>query len=280
MQGLRAWRCGAAWALPMALLVVAGPAAAVGRVEAVALGVSDLQSGPTALLATAISGGFAATTNRLASATSATVVGGSYPPSLGVSTLSSSDFTVVGLDDVTALTFHWTFSASRTWDPNNTVFNVYMNVGLTAPGFIDYVGWGISYVDYAPVFGDFAGILTAPFGVSAAGVGFVNGLPVGDWSGQGSRDATITMQGAQTGVAGNFGASISSGNAGDLSAQHQLVLSALTVPAGTTIAPGGAWLQLDNGQQIPIAGAVPEPQAWAMLGLGLLLLGRRLRSRA
>lgn len=267
---------------PAAVLVatwcgLVAPAVAVGRVEAVALGVSDLQSGPTALLAAASSGTFSASTSRVDSSTSAAVVGGSYPPSLGVSTLTSSDFTVLGLDNLTPLTFHWTFTAARTWHPDNTVFHVNMAVGLTAPGFIDNVGWGISYVDYPPAFGDFAGTLVAPFGVAAAGVGYSNGLPVGDWNGQGSRDVTITMLWAITGGTGNFGASIESGNAGDLAAQHHIGLSGLSVPAGTLIAPGGAWLLLDNGQQLPIATAVPEPQTWLLLGAGLLWLGRRRR---
>lgn len=222
-------------------------------------------------------GTFSASTNRVDSSTSAAIVGGSYPPSLDVSTLTGSDFTVLGLDNLTPLTFHWTFSAARSWNPDNTVFHVNMGVAVTAPGFIDNVSWGISYADYVPAFGDFAGTREAPFGVAAARVGFTNGLPVGNWNGQCSRDVTITMLWATTGSTGNFGASIGSGNAGELAAQHHIGLSGLTVPAGTLIAPGGAWLRLDNGLQIPIAAAVPEPQTWLLLGAGLLWLGRRRR---
>ena len=273
--GFRLRAAAAAAALGM---LAASPVQALGTVEAVVAGASDLQSGPTALLASASAGGLSASTSRLDSITNAAVLS-NYPPSLQASTSTRSDFTVVGLPDVTALTFQWAFSASRVWNPDNTVFSAGMSVGVTAPGFIDSVGWGISYVDYAPAFGDFAGTLTAPFGVSAAGSGFANSLPAGLWDGQGQRTVGITMAWAQSGVSGNFGADISTGNAGELTAQHRIEFKGLTVPAGTVVSAGGAWLTLDNGQQIPIT-VVPEPQTWVLLLAGLMLVAPRLRRRS
>ena len=87
---------------------------------------------------------------------------------------------------------------------------------------------------------------------------------------------------AQAGATGNFAASINSGPAAVASVQQQTMWSGLTVPFGTVFAPG-AWLQFDNGQQIATAAAVLSPQAWALLALGLVMVGlgrpRRARSQ-
>ena len=188
-----------------------------------------------------------------------------------------SAIVVIYLNTLTPLTFVWQFTGSRSWNPDNAAVSIGMGVGLQSAGFIDNVGWGISYVDAPPSFGDFAGVLSSPFGVSAAGVGFSNVLPVGDWNGLGSRQVSSTMQWALTDTTGSFSLDVNGGMVGDVLGSNTLTLIGLTVPVGTVLANSGAFLLLDNGVRLRIT-AVPEPQAWALLAVGLALVGFRRRA--
>ena len=274
-------RLGFAVILAAGVGVLAVPARAAGRVEAIAGPVSDVQDGPAAVSATAVFAGLAAQAQRVDISTQGNAAGGFFTgPNQPVRAYTASEFTVHGLDTATALTFYWRFEAARSWDINNAAYSVTMTASLTAPGFIDNLGWGISYVDGPPALGDFAGVLSNPFGTSMAGLGFSNVLPVGIWDGQGTRDASTTMDGAITGGTGSFALLLQSGIAGDVLSQHRLRLSGLTVADSTALAPLGAHLLLDDGSRIAITAAVPEPQAWALLAAGLGLLALRLRRRA
>ena len=280
-------RCAKSLALPvfaamLACLVV--PSAQAGHVEAIAASASDIQDGPTAFSASAVDAGFSANTTRTAGLTTTNISGQFFTAlRVPVRAVSWSEFTVEGLASLTPLTFVWDFTASRSWNPDNASVGTGMTVGLTAPGFIDYVRWGISYVDGPVPLGDFAGTLTAGFAVAAAGGGFSNVLPLGDWDGQGTRTVAITMDSALTGTTGSFSLDLDGAMVGDVTALHSLALVGLTVPAGTALANGGAWLLLDNGSRLAITvAAVPEAQSWALLlaGLaGLVFASPRLQRR-
>ena len=261
-----------------ALLFGAAMTAQAGHVEAIANTASDIQDGPTAVTASAADAGFTANTTRFQGITTANISGQFFTaPSQPVRARAWSEFAVEGLNTLTPLTFVWQFTGSRSWNPDNAAVSIGMGVGLQSAGFIDNVGWGISYVDAPPSFGDFAGVLSSPFGVSAAGVGFSNVLPVGDWNGLGSRQVSSTMQWALTDTTGSFSLDVNGGMVGDVLGSNTLTLIGLTVPVGTVLANSGAFLLLDNGVRLRIT-AVPEPQAWALLAVGLALVGFRRRA--
>lgn len=261
--------------------LMAGPSArAVGSVEAVAGTVSVIQQGPLANTASANDGlGRTANTSR----TSTSVLGSvanyyrdTYTP---MASRTSSDFTVVGLNGTAALTFHWGFSGSRTWDPNNAAFGGRLSVALESSGFNSTLGWGISYVDGPVSEGNFAGVLTNSFNPSGAGGGYVVAFDPADWNGQGTRTATTTMTSAFTGRAGTYYLRSEVDFSGNVTASYGSVLSRVTVEDGSQIA-AGAHLQLDNGSQVAIT-AVPEPSTYALYALcavfGLVAVGRHAR---
>lgn len=197
-------------------------------------------------------------------------------------------FTVVGLSGPTPVSFHWGFSGSRTWSTEGASFGsglgagIFMDVGAL---YIHGIGWGISYVD-GPVFmGDFAGSLEGPVAVNgqAGAEGLFSAvLPTGNWDGQGLTTAQ-TLWTMDSGWGGTLSLLSGIGVSGEVDATYGVELLAVTLPAALlaqAAAPGGAYLLLDNGTQIPITAAVPEPTPAALLACGLLVMGWRLRQQA
>ena len=259
-------------------LVTAVHAAQPGKVEAIANTVTDLQTGPTAIQASANSGSLTAAASRVLGTIDGAVSTPSFTdPRIPLVAGGASQFTVVGLQGVVPLSFNWTMTGSHAWSSESANVGLSFAMALSAPGFIDTVRWSISFVDGPASMGDFAGTLSNPFTVSAAGSNFVNQLPVGSWDGQGVRHASLVMQLAESGIVGSMEYEVSAGMSGVASATGTLALASVTVPTAAQLQPG-AHLLLDNGQQILIT-AVPEPEAGAMLLAGLLTLAVAVRQR-
>jgi hypothetical protein len=195
-------------------------------------------------------------------------------------------FTVVGLSGPTPLSFLWGFSGSRAWSTENASFGGSLGAGIfvdTGSLYIHGIGWGISYVDGPAFMGDFAGTLEAPLGVTGqAGYDGLFGavLPSGAWNGQGLTTAQ-TLWTLDSGWGGTLSLQSMVGLSGDVTATYGIELLAVTLPpsllAHTAVSTGGAYLLLDNGTQIPILAAVPEPGPGLLLAGGLLAMGWRLR---
>lgn len=253
----------------VALWSLAGVASAAPGVSADAAAASS--SSATAFSVSASDGAYSATSSR----TAGHVAGTSANAFVNLTTSSiagaSSDFTVVGLVGTVPLTFNWEFSGHRAWNVDSASFQAGLTATLIAPGFIDNVGWGVSFVDGPVNQGDFAGILSNTFSQSTAGLNFANVLPPGSWDGEGSRRASTTMSLATTGSSGSFGLQSSIGLSGDITASFSLSLVSVNVANAGQMALG-AHLLLDNGSQVAITTAVPEPQHWAMLAAGLLVM--------
>lgn len=253
----------------------AGAAQAAGSVEAIAGPDTDINSGPGAF---ASFGSSTATTTRSTTQAAGSIANAFTDLRTPVRSFARSDFTIVGLNGTVPLTFNWQFVGGRSWNANNASFGATLSVGVSAPGFIDTFGWGISYVDGPPALGDFAGILSSTFTVSAAGSGFVNALPAGGWDGRGTRSGAITLTSAGSGLNGSFSLLTEFGFAGQVTANYSTRLVSVTVANASQIAPG-AHLLLDDGSRVAIT-AVPEPETWAMLIAGLALVSLRGRRRA
>ena len=259
-------------------LVTAVHAAQPGKVEAITDAVTDLQTGPLAIEASAQSGGLTAAASRVLGTIDGAVSTPSFTnPRIPLVAGSASQFTVVGLQGVVPLSFNWTLTGSHQWSAEGANVGLSFAMALSAPGFIDTVRWGISFVDGPAALGDFAGTLSNPFTVSAAGSNFVNQLPAGSWDGQGVRHASLVMQLAESGLVGAMEYEVSAGMSGFASATGTLALASVTVPSAAQLQPG-AHLLLDNGQQILIT-AVPEPETGMMLLAGLLTLAVAVRQR-
>lgn len=191
---------------------------------------------------------------------------------------ANSQFTIIGLIGSVPLTFNVEFSGTRLAAVDNASFQSDMKFELQAPGVVDNVGWGISYVDGGAPEGDFSGVLSAPFGAATAGSAFVNSLPAGNWDGQGTRMLAVTLTGVGAGSQGSMYLQSQFGFSGGVTADYSTRLVSVTVANGAQIAPG-AHLLLDDGSQVLIT-AVPEPETWAMLLAGLALVSMRSRRRA
>ena len=251
-------------------------AQAAGKVEAIAGGDTDIQSGPTALHASASQGGFSADATRTQAFSAGSLSGGGFTDQrTPASARGGSDFTLFGVVGPAPLSFHFTFSGTLSWNTENASVGIEQGVYIGAPGLIDSVGWGISFVDGPASMGDFAGTTSNSFGVGAAGVGFENALPIGAWNGQGSRQLVVTLLDVGSGLQGYLELSSSVALSGDASAIASVTLDAVTVPQSVVLEPG-AHLRFDSGQQILIT-AVPEPDTWLMLCAGLLAMGWRAR---
>lgn len=252
---------------------------ATGRVDAIAGTDADTQSGTTALTATASQGSFLANATRVQAYASGSLSGGAFTaPRTPASARSGSDFTLFGVPGPVPLSLHFTFSGAVSWNPENASVGMEQGVYIDAPGLINSVGWGISFVDGPVNMGDFAGRASNPFGVSAAGVGFENTLPAGSWNGQGSRQLVVTLLDVGSGLQGYLELSASIALSGDASAVAGVTLDAITVPHTVVLEPG-AHLRLDSGQELLIT-AVPEPETWLMLCAGLLAVAWRVRRPA
>ena len=262
--------------LSLLVSLCACAAQATGKVEAIAGSDTDIQSGASALTASASQGGFSANATRLQAFSTGSLSGGAFTaPRTPASARGGSDFTLFGVVSPAPLSLHFTFSGALSWNPENASVGIEQGVYIDAPGLINSVGWGISFVDGPVAMGDFAGLASNPFGVGAAGVGFENTLPAGSWNGQGSRQLVVTLLDVGSGLQGYLELSSSVALSGDASAIASVTLDAVTVPQSVVLEPG-AHLRFDSGQQILIT-AVPEPDTWLMLCAGLLAMGWRAR---
>lgn len=268
------------------LLLAAAPLA-----QAVATATANGQSVTDPTFATLASGTVAASADQgdatLQVLSSGQGQGGFTSPRVGAEGRIDARFTVVGLSGPATLAFDWAFTGARTWSTESASFGSGLGAGIfmdTGAIYIHQIGWGISYVD-GPVFmGDFAGILEAPVGVvgqaGAPGL-FSEVLPGGNWGGQGLTTAQ-TLWTMDNGWGGTLSLWSGIGVSGEVDASYGVELLGVTIAPAllAQAAPGGAYLLLDNGTQIPITAAVPEPAPAALLACGLLVMGWRLRQQA
>lgn len=248
-----------------------------GSVTAVAGSTTTTNTGSTA---SATEDALFATTTRVTGSVTGTInnfVLGAFP---NVRTETTSEFEVFGLAAPTPLTFHWSFFGDRRLTPNNSFISASFGTDLRGPGFIDTIGWGISYGE---AFGSAAGSLTGSFAEAAAGVGYSNNLPPNPWNGLGTRFGSSTYLSAMTGTTGSFGLTASTNISGDTFSSYRISLESVTAPSGTNVS--GAFLLLDSGGQIAILAApVPEPSTYALMLAGLGFVGfvarRKRKARA
>ena len=251
--------CSALW-VPMA-------SHATGRVMATANGATQEFIGPTETFAGQTIGAYSASTFRF----SQTVTGSSRnffrDAEVRADAVATSDYTVVGIAVGTPLTFNWAFTGSRSWDVDNAGFGGGLKVEWSGAGFIHNFGWGISYIDGPPAFGDFAGVLQAELLVAEAGgnLPLTTGLP-SPWNGQGLMNVQ-SLWTANPGATGTITLRSGIGMSGTLDASYSLRLVSITVPSELWL-PGPAFLELDSGEQFPIS-AVPEPSVWLLMLFGL-----------
>lgn len=271
--------------LSLPWLLLAGHAMAAVQLDV--LGQAESRPSAHALLVAALGGVYSASGDRaqpLLEARVSSSTASSFLARHGASARVESGYTVVGLVARAPVTFTWEFSGSLQWNPDNASQGLELHAGIFSRGpdaFIDGIRWGISFVD-GPVFmGDFAGSTSAAVtGSGSAGAPglFSADLPAAAWDGRGSVQATTTWV-LSGGGWGDLTLAASTGVGGDVQADHAVRLLGLQVPDTRWLSGGPAYLLLDNGTQIPIAAAVPEPAPVALLVVGLAALAWR-RQRA
>lgn len=191
-----------------------------------------------------------------------------------------STYTVVGLQARAPVTFTWEFSGSLQWNEQNASLGLELGVGIFSRGpdaYIDGIRWAISFVDGPAMFGDFAGVALAAIGSSGSAGNssfFSSSLPAGPWDGRGSLQATTTWT-LSGGGWGDLTLAANTGVGGDVDANHAVRLLSLQVPNASWLSGGPAYLLLDNGTQLPITAAVPEPGPAVLLLSGLAALAWR-----
>jgi hypothetical protein len=206
---------------------------------------------------------------------------------LGVDAVVDMHYKVFGLAPGAQVTFAWEFAGARAWNPDGASFNSNLRTGIynqVGDTYIYNVGWGISYADGPVWMGDFAGNLSAPFGLGGVAgnpANYSSSLPVGSWDGIGLQALTTTYR-LEDGWEGQLGFGAGFGAAGDLNADYTVRFLGATVPSTASLLnpndPGSAYLRLENNVIIPIT--VPEPSAFAVLSLGLLAFSTAFRRRS
>ena len=267
--------------LPVLLLLPALPALADVKLEV--LGTAESRASAHSLSVPAAGSTYTASGDRSQPQLEARVASDtatSFFARANASARVESTYTVVGLVARAPVTFTWEFSGSLQWNPENASLGLELHAGIFSRGpdlFIDGIRWGISFVD-GPVFmGDFAGNAALPIGSSgsagAPGL-FSSNLPAAPWDGRGSVQATTTWV-LSGGGWGDLTLAAGTGVGGDVQADHAIRLLGLQVPDASWLSGGPAYLLLDNGTQIPIAAAVPEPGPAVLLLSGLAALAWR-----
>lgn len=229
--------------------------------------------------------GFGGSSTTLGSTVTGATAGGFLDPVQGYELARSVGFRVVGLSELAVTRWHYTFSGSVAAAADNAALQLSASFAwdlIDAIGALHYTNWGVGWVDGPPAFGDFAGNLANPPGVSAAGTPLPTVWAPGSWGGSGSL-GFVTDIPLRDGMAGFFRHAVGMGLSGLIQSTLSVSLVAVTVdfPRNAAFAGEAPYLLLDDGTQFAITSSVPEPAGFVLAVMGLLglLAHRRLQSR-